>query len=128
MVRDDFTILTKLPLLHIPPRIVLRSVLVDLLVQMNRPRHTNDFVVPVETITGKLYGLSDTSDRHDRGRVSKGLSDGRGEKREFCCRDELVEMILYFLAGILLLPGSHGLIGLVGQRLETLFPLEVKDD
>jgi hypothetical protein len=43
-------------------------------------------------------------------------------------RDELVEMVFDFLTGILLLPGYHGLISLIDQRLKTLFPLEVKDD
>lgn len=128
MVRDNLPILTKLPLLHVPPRIVLRSILVDLLVQMNRPRQTNDFVVPVEMITSKLYGLGDAPDGHDRGCVSKGLLDGRGEKGEFCCRDELVEVVFDSLTGVFLLPRCHGLIGLIGQWSKTLFPLEVKDD
>ena len=104
MVCERLSVLTKSLLLHVPPRI---SILVNLLIKVNRPHHTNNFVVPVETVTAKLCGFGDTSDGNDRGRVSKSLLDGRCEKGEFCCRDKLVlEMVFDPLTEILQLPSS----------------------
>jgi len=114
MVRNDLPVLAKLLLLHVPSRVILRSVLVDLLVQMNRSRHTENFVVRVESMTTKHHGFGDTSDRHDRGCVSKGLLNSRCEKREFRRRRELVEMIFNLLIRVLLFPGCGSLVNLFG--------------
>ena len=85
MIRDGLPILSKPFPCHVPPRIVLRSALVDLLVQVNRPRQASDFVPRVKAITTELHRSSNTSNRRDGGRVPECLPDGRCEKRQVRC-------------------------------------------
>ena len=128
MIGNDLPVLGRPFLRHIPPRIVLRCVLVNLFVQVDRPRHANNLVIRVEPITAKLYWFCDTSDGHDGGRVPERLLDSRCQKGEVNCRDEFKEMVLEFLSGVLLLPCCDGLVDLVNQRLEAVLSLKVQDD
>lgn len=125
MVRDGLSVLDKPFLPHVPPRVVLPSIFVDLLVEMNRPRHASDFVVRVEMVTAKLYRFDDASEGRDGGCVPEGLLDGRREEGERSRRDEFVKIFFDILVGILLFPRCGSLVDLIGQGSETFVQLEI---
>ena len=115
-------------LVYVPSRVILQRVLVEFLVQVDRPRHAKAFVIRIRTMTTELHGFGDTPNRHDRGCVSKGLLGSRHEKRKFRRQDKLAKVIFDFLIRVPMSPGRNGLVDLINQWLETVLPLEVENN
>ena len=126
MIRDDLSVLAAPFFSHVPPRVVLPRVLMNLLVKMNRPRHANNFVARIKMITTKFHRLVDASEGRDRRREPEGLLDSRCKKGEFGRRDELVEMIFEVLTRVLLFPRCDGPVDLISQRLKTFRSLKIQ--